>query len=29
MDIMVDLNFNAKTEGYFQILNEIVDLDMY
>ena len=26
---MVDLNFNAKTEGYLQILNEIADLDMW
>jgi L-alanine-DL-glutamate epimerase-like enolase superfamily enzyme len=29
MDLMIDLNFNAKTEGYLQILNEIADLDMF
>ncbi|WP_151446868.1 mandelate racemase/muconate lactonizing enzyme family protein [Lacisediminimonas profundi] len=29
MDIMLDLNFNAKTEGYLRILREIADLDMF
>lgn len=29
MDILLDLNFNAKTEGYLRILREIADLDMF
>ena len=29
MDILLDLNFNAKTEGYLKILREIEDLDMF
>ena len=29
MDIMIDLNFNASTEGYLKILREIEDLDMF
>ena len=29
MDILLDLNFNAKTEGYLKILREIADLDMF
>lgn len=29
VDILLDLNFNAKTEGYLKILREIVDLDMF
>ncbi len=29
MDILLDLNFNAKTEGYLQILRAIADLDMF
>ncbi len=29
MDILLDLNFNAKTEGYVKILREIADLDMF
>src|ERR1700759_1412718 len=28
VDILLDLNFNAKTEGYLKILREIADLDM-
>ena len=29
VDILLDLNFNAKTEGYLKILREIEDLDMF
>jgi L-alanine-DL-glutamate epimerase-like enolase superfamily enzyme len=29
IDILLDLNFNAKTEGYLKILREIKDLDMF
>ena len=29
MDILLDLNFNAKTEGYLKILREIADLDIF
>ncbi len=29
MDILLDLNFNAKTEGYLKILREIADLDLF
>jgi L-alanine-DL-glutamate epimerase-like enolase superfamily enzyme len=29
VDILLDLNFNAKTEGYLKILREIRDLDMF
>lgn len=29
VDILLDLNFNAKTEGYLRILREIADLDMF
>jgi L-alanine-DL-glutamate epimerase-like enolase superfamily enzyme len=29
VDILLDLNFNAKTEGYLKILRAIADLDMY
>jgi galactonate dehydratase len=29
IDILLDLNFNAKTEGYLEILREIADLDMF
>src|SRR5258708_5979249 len=29
VDILLDLNFNAKTEGYLKILREIKDLDMF
>jgi L-alanine-DL-glutamate epimerase-like enolase superfamily enzyme len=29
MDLLLDLNFNAKTEGYLKILREIADLDMF
>ena len=29
IDILLDLNFNAKTEGYLKILREIADLDMF
>ncbi len=29
MEILLDLNFNAKTEGYVKILREIADLDMF
>jgi len=29
VDILLDLNFNAKTEGYLQILRAIKDLDMF
>ncbi len=29
MDILLDLNFNMKTEGYLKILREIADLDMF
>ncbi len=29
MDILLDLNFNAKTEGFIKILREIADLDMF
>src|SRR3546814_19301723 len=29
VDMLLDLNFNAKTEGYLKILREIRDLDMF
>lgn len=29
VDILLDLNFNAKTEGYLRILRGIADLDMF
>ena len=29
MEILLDLNFNAKTEGYLKILRAIADLDMF
>jgi L-alanine-DL-glutamate epimerase-like enolase superfamily enzyme len=29
VDILLDLNFNAKTEGYLKILRHIADLDMF
>ncbi len=29
MDILLDLNFNAKTEGYLKILRAIEDFDMF
>ena len=29
MDILLDLNFNAKTEGFLKILREIADLDIF
>lgn len=29
MDILVDLNFNARTEGYVELLREINDLDIF
>ncbi|MEO8856824.1 MAG: mandelate racemase/muconate lactonizing enzyme family protein [Burkholderiaceae bacterium] len=29
MDLLLDLNFNARTEGYLKILREIADLDMF
>ncbi|RXH19517.1 mandelate racemase/muconate lactonizing enzyme family protein [Bradyrhizobium guangzhouense] len=29
VDILLDCNFNAKTEGYLKILREIADLDMF
>jgi galactonate dehydratase len=29
MDLLLDLNFNAKTEGYLEILRAIADLDMF
>jgi L-alanine-DL-glutamate epimerase-like enolase superfamily enzyme len=29
VDILLDLNFNAKTEGYLKILREIASLDMF
>jgi L-alanine-DL-glutamate epimerase-like enolase superfamily enzyme len=29
VDILLDLNFNAKTEGYLEILRAIADLDMF
>jgi L-alanine-DL-glutamate epimerase-like enolase superfamily enzyme len=29
VDLLLDLNFNAKTEGYLRILREIADLDMF
>ena len=29
VDILLDLNFNAKTEGFLKILREIADLDMF
>jgi galactonate dehydratase len=29
MEVLLDLNFNAKTEGYLKILDEIADLDMF
>ena len=29
VDLLLDLNFNAKTEGYLKILREIADLDMF
>src|SRR5262245_29881043 len=29
VDLLLDLNFNAKTEGYLKILRSIADLDMF
>lgn len=29
IDILLDLNFNMKTEGYLKVLREIADLDMF
>lgn len=29
VDILLDLNFNAKTEGYLKILRDIADLDLF
>jgi L-alanine-DL-glutamate epimerase-like enolase superfamily enzyme len=29
VDLLLDLNFNAKTEGYLKVLREIADLDMF
>ena len=29
IDMLLDLNFNMKTEGYLKILREIADLDMF
>ena len=29
IDILLDLNFNARTEGYVRILREIADLDLF
>ena len=29
VDLLLDLNFNAKTEGYLKILREIADIDMF
>ena len=29
MELLLDLNFNAKTEGYLSILDEIADFDMF
>ncbi|MBV9859709.1 MAG: mandelate racemase/muconate lactonizing enzyme family protein [Alphaproteobacteria bacterium] len=29
IDLLLDLNFNAKTEGYLKILREIADIDMF
>jgi L-alanine-DL-glutamate epimerase-like enolase superfamily enzyme len=29
MELLLDLNFNAKTEGYLKILDAIADLDMF
>jgi galactonate dehydratase len=29
VDLLLDLNFNAKTEGYLRMLREIADLDMF
>jgi galactonate dehydratase len=29
VDLLLDLNFNAKTEGYLKILREIADLNMF
>lgn len=29
VDILLDLNFNMKTEGYLKVLREIADLDMF
>lgn len=29
VDILLDLNFNMKTEGYLKVLREITDLDMF
>ncbi|MCB8822530.1 mandelate racemase/muconate lactonizing enzyme family protein [Microvirga rosea] len=29
MDILLDLNFNAKTEGYLKLLREIDDMDLF
>src|SRR5690349_7615309 len=29
MDLLLDLNFNAKTEGYLKILRTIADIDMF
>ena len=28
IDLLIDLNFNAKTEGYLKILKAIADFDM-
>jgi len=29
MDILLDLNFNATTEGYLKILRHLADLDLF
>jgi L-alanine-DL-glutamate epimerase-like enolase superfamily enzyme len=29
VDLLLDLNFNAKTEGYLKILRAIADFDMF
>jgi galactonate dehydratase len=29
VDLLLDLNFNAKTEGYLKILKAIADFDMF
>ena len=29
VDILLDLNFNAKTEGYLKILRELADMDLF
>ena len=29
VDLLIDLNFNARTEGYLKIVREIADLDMF